>query len=446
MNTKVIPRLPIETSPYMPIDLLKHHVLVGPEGCWRHIGEDVFPAYPFEFTNWVDEELSWHDNCYIHAGLNPFPFFDIEGADVLRLYTDVSISSFNNFPIGKARHVVVCNKKGKFVDDGILVRRSENEFLSMCLPAPEALAERAGKQYDFTSSYSGNSRFFFQLCGPRSLEVVESAAQEDLHDIKFMNLRDSSIAGKPIFILRTGMAGTLGYEVHGLYEDAVEIYQALMNAGESLGITELGRHAYRNAHTEGSIPQVGTHWPSVSPPFPVKIVGSLPQSHELVFRSPIDLGWENLIKFDHEFPGKTALQAELAGHHNTMVTLIWDIDDIQAVQRAAFDVADPIDHMDMVEDYDPVGGNNTIHIDAVYDGDRLIGASSGRMLSPKTREMISLCTLDQDYAKEGTVIEVLWGTPGTRQMRIKAQVSLFPYIREGRNESFDIESIPHPSF
>jgi hypothetical protein len=31
-------------------------------------------------------------------------------------------------------------------------------------------------------------------------------------------------------------------------------------------------------------------------------------------------------------------------------------------------------------------------------------------------------------------------------MRIKAKVSLFPYIKEGRNESFDVETIPHPSY
>ena len=51
-----------------------------------------------------------------------------------------------------------------------------------------------------------------------------------------------------------------------------------------------------------------------------------------------------------------------------------------------------------------------------------------------------------DYAEQGTVVEVLWGTPGKRQVRIKATVDLFPYIKEGRNLGFDVESIPHPVF
>ncbi len=129
-----------------------------------------------------------------------------------------------------------------------------------------------------------------------------------------------------------------------------------------------------------------------------------------------------------------------------MVTLIWNIDDIMSVVRTWFEKGNSCDIMDMVEDFDYVGGNSGVHIDAVYDGNKMIGASSGRMLSAKTREMISLCTIDQDYAVEGKIVEVLLGNSGTRQMRIKAKVSLFPYIKEFRNDSFDVENIPHPKF
>ena len=88
----------------------------------------------------------------------------------------------------------------------------------------------------------------------------------------------------------------------------------------------------------------------------------------------------------------------------------------------------------------------TIHMDAVMDGGRIIGASSGRMLSAKTREMISLATIDEDYAVEGREVEVLWGRPGTHQMRVRATVANFPYIKEDRNDSFDVERIPRPQF
>ena len=439
-------RASLAPSPFMPFDPLKYAVQVGPEGGWRPAADGVFPTYPFEFTNWVDEELSWYDNCYIHAGLNPFLFFDVHGKGLLDLYTDISVNTFKSFPIGKCRHTILCNQKGKVMVDGIIVRRSEEDFITMCLPDPALLAQMTGKDYGFTSEDTGGKRFFFQLCGPRSLEVVEQATRQDLHDLKFMHLIDAQIAGGDVFILRTSMAGTLGYEVHGRVKDAHNVYQRLMEVGKDYGITELGRHAYRNAHTEGSIPQVYTHWVGADSPFPVRVVGSLESSSDLIYRSPVDLGWEGMVKFDHEFPGREAIKAELEHHHNTMVTLIWDKSDVLKAVEASMDSDNPCDVMDMTEDYDPVGGNLTVHIDGVYDGDSLIGAASGRMLSPKTREMISLATVDEDYAVQGRSVEVLWGSVGKRQVRIKATVDLFPYIKEGRNQDFDTESVPHPIF
>ena len=431
-------------SPFIPNTIPNNATYVSPEGKWRPLDDGTWPLVPFAYSRWEDEELSWYDTSYIHAGLNPFMFYDVKGKDLLKLLTDFSISTFNNFPVGKGRHTILCNEKGKIVLDGIVVRRSDDEFITMCLPDPNLFNQASGNKYDIVCKDTGSKRFFYQLCGPLSLEIVEAAAREDLHDIKFMYSRDAKIAGKDVFILRTGMAGTLGYEVHGKVEDAIAVYNTLMEAGKPYGITELGRHAYRNCHTEGSIPQVAFHF-ATADGTPI-ISGSLDPKSALVCRSPVDLGWEKMISFKHDFPGKDALKAELEGQHNTAVHLVWDVDDMMKVIRTAFEKGNSCDTMDMVEDFDPVCSNECIHLNGVYDGDKLIGATSGRMLSPKTREMISICTIDQDYAVEGKVVEVLWGRPGTRQMRIKAKVVLFPYIKEGRNENFDVETIPHPVF
>lgn len=432
-------------SPYIPNTIPENSVYVSPEGNWMPMDDGQWPLVPFAFDTWVNEEISWHETSYLHSGLNPFLFYDIKGLEYLDLLEAVSINTFRKFPVGKARHTVICNEEGKLVLDGIVVRRSEDEFISMCLPDPVLLNQMVGNIFNFTSEDTREKRVFYQLCGPRSLEIVEAATRKDLHDIKFMYAKDATIAGKDVFILRTGMAGTLGYEVHGKLENAETIYNKLLEVGEEYGIKELGRLGYVNCHAEGSIPQVAEHFAT---PFIEKPVlsGSLDRDSELIYRSPIDLGWKKLIKFDHDFIGKEALKAELEGHHNSMVHLIWDKEDVLKVISTAFEAGNSCDILDLVSDYDYVRNNGGMHIDAVYDGDKMIGASSGRMLSSKTREMISVCTIDQDYAVEGKVVEVLWGSPGTRQVRIKAKVLLFPYIRENRNENFDVETIPHPNF
>jgi vanillate/3-O-methylgallate O-demethylase len=62
--------------------------------------------------------------------------------------------------------------------------------------------------------------------------------------------------------------------------------------------------------------------------------------------------------------------------------------------------------------------------------------------SPYYREMISLCSIDSIFSVLGTDVSVLWGEPGTRQKEIRAKVSRFPYIQEGRNEHVDVNKIP----
>ena len=234
----------------------------------------------------------------------------------------------------------------------------------------------------------------------------------------------------------------------GNVADAHMVYAKLLEIGAAYGIQEIGRFAYVNQHCEGSIFQLAEHF-NIRFEIPGDafiLSGSLPRDSELQYHSPYDCGWGNLVRFNHDFPGKAALMAEAEGPHNTAVHLIWNKEDILKVQAAVMDPEKRVDYMDMVGDYDFRNNCNTIHMDAIYDGEKLIGVSSDRMLSAKTREMISICTIAEEYAVEGKEVEVLWGNPGTCQMRIRATVSMMPYIKENRNDSIDIEMIPHPVF
>ena len=427
------------------LEFKNENVFITSEGGGRPFKGKI-PLYPFEYSSWQEEELTWHDNCYIHAGLNPFVWCDVKGADFINMLNSMSVSTFNNFPVGKARHCILCNDAGKITMDGIVVRRSEEDFITMCLPDFPAINKEMGSPFKIEGGWCWDKYFFFQLCGPRSLEIVEAATKQDLHDIKFMYTKDAKIAGKDVFILRTGMAGTLGYEVHGKVEDAMEVYKALIVAGEPYELKPIGRHAYRNTHTEGSIPQAGLHFSFGVDMLASELTGSFGTDSPYKYLSPIDCGWEKMINFKHDFPGKEALQKELEGHHNTMVHLIWDADDCVKVIAASMDPVKKVDMMPICEDFSFIKSSQEVHMDAILDGERIVGAASGRMFSPKNYEMMSLAFIDQDYAVEGKQVEVLWGRPGTTQMRIKATVSLAPYVKKCRNDSFDVENIPHPKF
>lgn len=215
------------------------------------------------------------------------------------------------------------------------------------------------------------------------------------------------------------------------------VYKKLLEVGERYGIQPLGRYGYVNAHCDGSISQVAEHFATPFDDMPV-ISGSIARDSELILRSPIDLGWEKLVRFNHEFVGKEALQKELEGPHNTCVHLIWDKEDILKVIAATMDPEKRVDTLDMVCDYDYIRNNGGMHMDEVYDGDRLIGASSGRMLSPNPRDRLpvygSADQSDPDRSVPGTCIFAAGGSaPGGGESRIPAD--FHGYARGGGRKS-----------
>lgn len=77
---------------------------------------------PFEYTGWKDEERSWHDTCYIHSNLNPSPTYRFGGPDSIEFLKKYVANTFKPFPVGLAKHGIMCDKEGRDMIDGIPVR------------------------------------------------------------------------------------------------------------------------------------------------------------------------------------------------------------------------------------------------------------------------------------------------------------------------------------
>ncbi len=407
---------------------------------------------PLEYSGWRNEVMSWKHSCYLHSGLNPAFTHRVKGPDALKLFSDICVNGFNKFPIGSLRHGIMCNENGLVVAHGVLLRTGEEEFITHYLGLWTDYKLRTGN-YNATGEFI-HDEFIFQVAGPRSLEVLEVATGECLHDIGFARHRMSSIDGMNVRVLRVGMAGTLAYEVHGKIQNVMAAYNALMKAGEPFGITKLGRTAYTMNHTENGFPQLFVHFPAPlhedkgfmeylgdrwkSPP-PL-LAGSMGTDMHLRYRNPIELGWRHTIKFDHEFIGRAALEKEAANPRRTVVTLEWNIDDVVDIYASQFRPGEP--YMPMEPNHSSqYKGRHQMYADKVLKDGKLIGVSSGRMHSYFYRTMISMCSIDTEHSALGTQITVLWGDPGTRQKEIRATVARFPYLTEERNERNDVSKI-----
>jgi glycine cleavage system aminomethyltransferase T len=415
--------------------------------------------FPLEYTGWRDETMAWKESAYFGAMLNPMPTSRVNGPDALKLFRDVCVNSFENFAVGTGKHAIMCNEEGLVFRDGVLIRTAEDEFYTYEIFPADAYFLSKGS-YDAACENLTGKVFLFQIAGPRSLEILEKASGKDLHDIKFMHHRMSEIAGNNVRVLRVGMAGTLAYEVHGSIEFSHEVYNAIWNTGGPLGMRKLGQVAYMMNHTEDGFPQGYYHFPYPwaedegyiqfmaenrveRPGASVDLSGSMGNDIRLRYRNPVELGWAGMIKFDHDFTGRKVLEKEVADPKQQMVTLVWNKDDILDIYASQFQPGEPYADMDRPNDiyYAP---RHIYHADRVLNknGD-VIGISSGRANSYYYREIISLCSIDTSYAQLGTEVYVLWGNPGKRQKKVRAVVSRFPYLNEGRNETFDVETIPH---
>lgn len=437
--TDIVKYLP--HTPYLPFDpaASNYQTLFG-------------NAMPTEYSGWKDEVLSWKKTAYLHGGLNPTDTYRITGPDALRLLSERCVNSFANFAVGQAKHAVMCNDEGLIMAHGALVRQGEDDFMTYWLmPWINHLAESG--EYNVNGEVLTGKFFLFQIAGPRSLEILESATREDLHDIRFLRQRKSTIAGTDVNILRLGMSGSLAYELHGPIEQARAVHDAVMKAGEPFGIRRLGRAQYTMNHTENGFPQGYKHF--YYPWFENETLaasviggggaseadrtftGSAGPDIRLRYRNPVEVGWAHVIKFDHEFQGRAALEREVANPRRKMVTLTWNADDILDIYRSHFEPGEEYRFMNFTTD--SVGASVS---DLVLKNGKTVGISSGRTYSYYYRQMLSLCSIDVAEGELGNKVVVMWGDPGARQKEIRATVERFPFYNEGRNEKVDVNAIP----
>lgn len=417
---------------------------------------------PFEYSGWRDECTAWHETCYIHSNLWPSPIYRFSGPDSIKFMKKYFANTFENFPVGKAKHGIMCDEEGRDMVDGLLLKIGENKYETFWLaPWVQYCVETSGME--IKGELLTGKIHLFQLGGPKSLEIVEAACGENLHDIKFIHHRMSNIAGKDVRVLRVGMAGSLAYEVHCKVEDAIPVYERLIKAGKKYGLRRQGLPSYNMTHWENGFPQAYLDFPlpwyenkafgawldqhlvtrpnGTDPNDTRSLRGSMGKDMRLRYRNPIELGWGKTINFDHDFIGKEALQRIAADpSHRIMVTLEWDKEDIMDIHRSQYDQEPYKD----ISDADDLSFNRPgLPADQVLNSSgECIGISTGRMFSWYYRNMISICSIDPQYSAEGSEVFVLWGEPGTRQKKIRAKITRYPYFNTGRNQSVDVNKIP----
>ena len=127
-----------------------------------------------------------------------------------------------------------------------------------------------------------------------------------------------------------------------------------------------------------------------------------------------------------------------------MVSLEWNAQDVGEIFASQFcgkdEFYEPIEEPNF-----PVFTSEGLQIagDLVVNSEgKVLGISTGRQHSAYFHRMISICSIDPDYAELGMPVEIIWGDPGKPQKKVRATVGRFPYNNILRNESTDVSTLP----
>jgi len=437
-----------------PVDMLRN----------SQAGPNVYPGVPSEYTNWHDEQKAWQDTCVLYNQSYHMADLAVSGPDALKLLTYLGINSFSNFVVNKAKQFVPCSPDGYVIGDVILFYLADNSFNLVGRAPTLNWIQYHAETGDFDVKLELDQRtalrkdpsrrnsYRFQVQGPNAMDTIAKALGKAPPDLKFFNMTTVSIAGKKVGALRHGMAGQPGFEFYGPWDDGEAVRQALIDAGEEFGLRLVGGRAYSSNTLESGwipspLPAVYSgastkgyrEWlPASSYEAQASIGGSFySENIEDYYFTPWDLEYGHILKFDHDFVGREALETMVDKPRRKKVTLALDNGDVlQCIGTQLFD-SNRAKYMDF-----PSAVYSMHPFDKVLVGDDTIGVSTWVGYSSNERRMLTLAVVDEEYAEPGTEVTFVWGEEGGgsrkptveshAQMELRAVVSPVPYAEVAR--------------
>jgi aminomethyltransferase len=227
----------------------------------------------------------------------------IRGKDAERFLAGVMTRDIRTCRPGRAQYTVWSDDNGYVLEDGVLFRHSENEFLLTCAePNVGYLRDLVGRlqvEIEDVSEQHG----ILAVQGPRSRQILQQLAAE-VADLPFFGLVNTKIGKTPVTISRTGYTGDLGYEVNVPAESALELLDSLIKVGTPYGLRPFGEEALLMARIEAGLVLINVEFHSSRYAF---------NDSERVTAKELGFGWmlKDIDASDRPFIGRDAIRREI---------------------------------------------------------------------------------------------------------------------------------------
>ncbi len=155
-------------------------------------------------------------------------------------------------PPGAVTYTVMLDEHGGIRSDVTVTRLSDERFILGGNSARDAAWLRSHAEQDVTITSLTDAMCCVGLWGPRSRQILVPLTSADLSTAAFpyMSVKEIEVAGSPVIATRISYAGELGWELATSEEKGLELWDALWESGQPLGLIAAGSGALKSLRLE----------------------------------------------------------------------------------------------------------------------------------------------------------------------------------------------------
>jgi aminomethyltransferase len=214
---------------------------------------------PVEYSGVIDEHRAVRERVGLFD-VSHMGEIEVRGPQALDLVQHVTVNDASKLKLGQAQYSALLYETGGFVDD-ILVHKVADDHYFLCVNASNQDKDYehivANNRFDATVENAGPRYAQLAVQGPLATRVVKKLTDADLASVKRYHFVDGVVFGAPARIARTGYTGEDGWELYVAPEDAVCLWNEILDVGASEGILACGLGARNTLRMESAMPLYG---------------------------------------------------------------------------------------------------------------------------------------------------------------------------------------------
>jgi aminomethyltransferase len=335
---------------------------------------------PVQYSGILDEHRAVRERAGLFDLSHMGELF-VEGPEAGQALAAALVSNPPALEAGRAHYSMIVAEDGGIIDDLIVYRLAKERFLVVANAgnAPvvsDALVERLS---GFKAVLDDRSLAMALIAvqGPRSVDIVGPLTDVDLGSLRYYAIAEGHVAGIPALVARTGYTGEDGFEIFIENARAVELWDALTEAGKSSGLAPVGLGARDTLRLEAGMPLYGNDLDRTTNPF--------------------EAGLGRVVKLDKpgDFVGRAALEKMArSGPTRKLVGLVME------------------------------GRGIARHGYPIHRDDRRTGVVTSGTHSPSLGKAIAMAYVAPADAETGTILAV-----EIREQRVPARVVDLPFYK-----------------